>query len=58
MRGGYDGLQGGISGWVAGNGDRKKTALVMDFACADDRIGSAVDWIWRSQFGWNSRTNN
>ena len=38
--------------------DRKKTALVMDLACADDRIGSAVDRIWRSQFGWNSTTNN
>ena len=38
--------------------DRKKTALVMDLACADDRIGSAVDLIWRSQFGWNYTTNN
>ena len=28
--------------------DRKRTALVMDLACANDRIGSAVDRIWRS----------
>ena len=38
--------------------DRKKTALVMDLACADGRIGRAVDRIWRSQFGWNYTTNN
>ena len=36
--------------------DRKKTALVMDLACADSRISSAVDRIWRSQFGWNYTT--
>ena len=30
---------------------RKKNALVMDLTCADDRIGSAVDRIWSSQFG-------
>ena len=45
-----------VDGWQEMD-DRKKTALVMDLACADDRIGSAVDRIWRSQFGWNSRTN-
>ena len=31
--------------------DRKKAALMMDLACADDRIGRAVYRIWRSQFG-------
>ena len=41
-----------VDGWQEMD-DRKKTALVMDLACADDRIGSAVDQIWRSQFGWN-----
>ena len=38
--------------------DRKKTALVIDLACADDRIDSAVDRICISQFVWNSTTNN
>ena len=37
--------------------DRKKTALVMDLACADDRIGRAVDQIWRSQLGRILQTN-
>ena len=46
-----------VDGWQEMD-DRKKTALVMDLACADDRIGHAVDQIWRSQFGWNSTTNN
>ena len=46
-----------VDGWQEMD-DRKKTALVMDLTCGDDRIGSAVDRIWRSQFGWNSTTNN
>ena len=37
--------------------DRKKTALEMDLACADGRIGRAVDRIWKSQFGWYCTTN-
>ena len=43
-----------VDGWQEMD-DRKKAALMMDLACADDRIGSAVDQIWRSQFGWNSQ---
>ena len=43
-----------LEGWWQEMDGRKKTALVMDLACADDRIGSAVDQMWRSQFGWNS----
>ena len=39
-----------VDGWQEMDG-RKKTALVMDLACADGRISSAVDQIWRSQFG-------
>ena len=39
-----------VGGWKEMD-DRKKTALVMDLACADDRIGSAVDQILRSQLG-------
>ena len=39
-----------VDGWQEMD-DRKKTALVMDLACADDRIGSAVDRILRSQLG-------
>ena len=46
-----------VDGWQEID-DRKMATLMMDLACADDRIGSAVDRIWRTQFGWNSRTNN
>ena len=36
-----------VDGWQEMD-DRTKTALVIDLACADDRIGSAVDRICRS----------
>ena len=39
-----------VDGWQKMD-DRKKAALVMDLACANDRIGSGVVRIWRSQFG-------
>ena len=39
-----------VGGWQEMDG-RKRTALLMDLACAGDRIGHVVDRMWRSQFG-------